>query len=58
MKIEKVDHTEMAGGEEFLVLAYYKVSDTLSQSNFFLERSAKLAKNSCTVGMWKIKKLK
>ena len=57
-KIEEVEHSKMCGGEYFFVQAYYKTSDTLSQSNFFYQEFARLSKNKCTVGMWKIKILK
>lgn len=55
-QIEKVDHSPMFEDiEKCCVVAYYKTSDTLSQANFMEEKNALLAKNTCTVGMWRVK---
>ena len=55
MKIEKVDHTPISCYDTCCIVAYYKTSDTLSQANFMQEKNALLSKNTCTVGMWRVK---
>lgn len=57
-KIEKVDHSILCEDLDICcVVAYYQTSDTLSQANFMKESTAILAKNRCTTGIWRKKKI-